>query len=233
DGWRGHRRNAAATAPIWWGPANTLNSARNDGYRHRAYYRRSRIMIQILVADDHDVMRRGLRDLLSERSDWQVCAEARNGREAVELAVQLHPDVAVLDISMPELAGLEATRRIHQQVPNTEILIFTIYQTDQLVREVLSAGARGYVLKSDAALHLVDAVDALSKHQAFVTPGVSNALVAPFVNGEEEGSGGGYSANVLTDREREIVRLLAEGKSNREVASTLYISPNTVETHRA
>ena len=191
-------------------------------------------MIQILVADDHDVMRRGLRELLMERSDWLVCAEARNGREAVALAAQFHPDVAVLDISMPDMDGLEATRRIRKQTPDTEILIFTVYETDQLVREVLSAGARGYVLKSDAALHLVDAVEALSRHQAFVTPGVSNALVTPFTTAEDEQPREAENtSNVLTDREREVAQLLAEGKSNKEVAIALSISPNTVETHRA
>lgn len=199
-------------------------------------------MLQILVADDHDVMRRGLCDLLLERTDWRVCAEARNGREAVEFAVQFRPDVAVLDISMPELSGLEATYQIRKQTPNTEVLIFTVYDTDQLVREVLRAGARGYVLKSDAALHLVEAVEALSKHQAFVTPGVSKTLITTFLNGgveEEEEEPpqrlqeGGTPSNALTDREREVVQLLAQGKTNREVASLLVISHNTVETHRA
>ncbi|SRR5581483_11455367 len=189
-------------------------------------------MLQILVADDHDVMRRGMRELLLERRDWQVCAEARNGREAVDLAVQYHPDVAVLDISMPELNGLEATRRIRKQAPNTEVLIFTVYETDQLVREVLRAGARGYVLKSDAALDLVAAVDALARHQAFLTPGVSKTLLTTFLGTEEEQRATSFST-ILTDREREIVQMLAEGKSNKEVANVLYISPNTVETHRA
>lgn len=187
-------------------------------------------MIQILVADDHDLMRRGVRDLLLERSDWQVCAEARNGREAVSLAVQLHPDVAVLDISMPELNGLDATRRIRKQAPNTEVLIFTEYENEELVREVLRAGARGYVLKSDASSHLVSAVDALAMHQPFLTPGVSKTLLTSVLDSSEPTR---TPSTELTDREREIVQMLAEGKSNIEVANVLYISPNTVETHRA
>ena len=189
-------------------------------------------MVRILVADDHDVMRRGLRDLLAEHKGWEVCGEAGNGREAVDLAVQLHPDVAVLDISMPELNGLEATRRIRKQVPDTEVLIFTLYETDQLVREVLRAGARGYVLKSDAVLHLTAAVEALAKRQAFFTPGISKTLLTTFLGAEEQWHEGSTS-NGLTTREREVVQMLAEGKTNKEVASTLYISLNTVETHRA
>ena len=187
-------------------------------------------MIQILVADDHDLMRRGVRDLLLERSEWQVCAEARNGREAVSLAVQLRPHVAVLDISMPELNGLDATRRIRKQAPNTEVLIFTEYENDELVREVLRAGARGYVLKSDASSHLVSAVDALIMHQPFLTPGVSKTLLTSVLDSSEPTR---TPSTELTDREREIVQMLAEGKSNIEVAQVLYISPNTVETHRA
>lgn len=189
-------------------------------------------MVRILVADDHVLMRRGLRDLLVERRGWEVCGEAQNGREAVDLAVQLRPDVAILDISMPELNGLEATRRIRKQAPATEVLIFTVYETDQLVREVLRAGARGYVLKSDAALHLTSAVEALAKGQAFFTPGISKTLLTTFL-GTEEQRHEGSTPTSLTTREREVVQMLAEGKTNKEVASTLYISLNTVETHRA
>ncbi len=189
-------------------------------------------MVRILVADDHVVMRRGLRALLAEHKGWEVCGEAENGREAVDLAVRLRPDVAVLDFSMPELNGLEATRRIRKQVPDTEVLIFTLYETDQLVREVLRAGARGYVLKSDAVLHLTAAVEALAKRQAFFTPGISKTLLTTFLGAEELWHEGSTSTG-LTTREREVVQMLAEGKSNKEVASTLYISLNTVETHRA
>lgn len=189
-------------------------------------------MVQILVADDHDVMRRGLRDLLLEHPGWEVCAEAKNGREAVEFSVQLHPDVAVLDISMPELNGLEATRRIRKQSPNTEVLIFTVYETDQLVRALIRAGANGYVLKSDAALHLTSAVESLANGRPFFTPGVSKTLLSGFLgSGDQARNGGALSG--LTTREREVVQMLAEGSSNKEVATALNISVNTVETHRA
>ena len=189
-------------------------------------------MIQILVAEDHEVTRRGMRELLLEQSDWEVCAEARNGREAVEFAAQCHPDIAVLDISMPELNGLEATRLIRKQSPNTEVLIFTMYETDELVREALHAGARGYVLKTDAALNLVAAVEALIKHQVFLTPGVSKTLLSTILIADER-PGDRNTIPMLTDRERQIVQMLAEGKTNKEVAKVLCISPNTVETHRA
>lgn len=190
-------------------------------------------MVKILVADDHDVMRRGLRDLLVERKGWEICGEARNGRDALDLAVRLRPDVAVLDISMPELDGLEATRRIRKQVPETEVLIFTVYETDQIVREVLRSGARGYILKTDAALYLTTAVEALARHQAFFSPGISKTLLNTFLSAEEQGPDNKRGGGTLTAREREIVKMLAEGKSNREIASDLIIALNTVETHRA
>jgi DNA-binding NarL/FixJ family response regulator len=123
--------------------------------------------MRLLLADDHDVVRRGLREMLEDHDRWQVCAEARNGREAVELAAKFQPDVALVDLSMPEMNGLEATRQIRREAPETEVLIFTMHETEQLVREVVFAGARGYVLKSDAASHLVSAVEALAHHRPF------------------------------------------------------------------
>jgi DNA-binding NarL/FixJ family response regulator len=188
-------------------------------------------MLRLLVADDHDLLRRGLRGLLEEHDGWQVCAEARNGREAVELAAKLQPDIAVVDLSMPEMNGLEATRQILRDAPETEVLIFTMHETEQLVRDVVHAGARGYVLKSDAAAHLVTAVEALAHHRPYFSSRVSDTILAGFLRAgrdPEEGSG-----TVLTAREREIVQLLAEGKSNKDVAATLVISIKTVETHRA
>src|SRR5215210_2955403 len=121
-------------------------------------------MLRILLADDHEIVRRGLKELLEERVGWSVCAEAVNGREAVELAVQSRPHVAVLDFSMPELNGLEATRRIRQAVPETEVLIFTMHESEELIREVLAAGARGYLLKSDATRQLVPAIETVARH---------------------------------------------------------------------
>jgi len=189
-------------------------------------------MVQILLADDHDVVRRGLRDQLNQHEGWEVCGEASNGREAVNLALKLKPDVVVLDLSMPELNGLETTRQIRNELPHTEVLIFTMHETEQLIREVLSAGARGYVLKSDAARHLTSAVEALSHHKPFFTAKVSQALLDAFLNSEAK-LDGGSAFHTLTSREREIVQMLAEGKSNKEIATALSISVKTVETHRA
>jgi DNA-binding NarL/FixJ family response regulator len=189
-------------------------------------------MVRILVADDHDVVRRGLREQLGAHEGWEICGEASNGREAVQLALKLSPDVAVIDLSMPELNGLEATRQIRREMPGTEVLIFTMHETEQLIREVLSAGARGYVLKSDAGRHLTSAVEALSHRRPFFTAKVSEALLDAFLKSsakEDEGS----AFRTLTDREREIVQMLAEGKSNKEIAIRLSISVKTVETHRA
>jgi DNA-binding NarL/FixJ family response regulator len=189
-------------------------------------------MIRILVADDHDIVRRGLKDLLEERVGWSVCAEAANGREAVELALQHRPHVAVLDLTMPELNGLEATRRIRQAIPDTEVLIFTMHESEELVRNVLAAGARGYLLKSDAARQLVPAVESLSQRRPFFAGRISEVLLEGFLR-----TGRSQAASPiveqLTSRELEIVQLLAEGNSNKEIARALDLSVKTVETHRS
>jgi len=189
-------------------------------------------MVRILLADDHDVVRRGLRDQLSRHEGWEVCGEASDGREAVKLALKLEPDVVVLDLSMPDLNGLEATRKIRRDLPKTEVLIFTMHETEQLIREVLAAGARGYVLKSDAGRSLTNAVEALSHHKPFFTAKVSEALLDAFLKSNSDPDEGSVF-RTLTDREREIVQMLAEGKSNKEIATHLSISVKTVETHRA
>ena len=189
--------------------------------------------VRILVADDHQVVRTGLRALLESKTGWQVCAEASNGREAVEKAGQLKPDVAVLDIGMPLLNGVEATRQIRKLSPQTEILILTMHDSELLIQEVLGAGAHGYILKDDADRNLVAAVDALRRHKPYLSPRVSDAVSGA---GGPLGEGSGTSQNPrsrLTPREREIVQLLAEGKSNKEVAGFLGISVKTAETHRA
>ena len=167
--------------------------------------------------------------MLESHPGWEVCAEASIGRTAVKLAQQLKPNIAVIDLELPDLNGLEATRQIKKELPEIEILIYTMYETEELIRKVLAAGARGYVLKSDAGQHLTEAVEALSRHKLFLTPVASETVLESFLKStrhEREDS-------VLTNREREIVQLLAEAKANKEIASALCISVKTVETHRA
>ena len=189
--------------------------------------------VRILVADDHEVVRRGVRGLVESRPDWKVCGEATNGREAVEQAGRLAPDVVILDIAMPELNGLEAARRIHKAAPGTEVLILTMHRSEELVRQVLAAGARGYLLKSDAGRDLVAAVDAVAGHRPFFTPRVGEQVVRGYLAGDADSPARGNSERELTGREREIVQLLAEGKSNKDIATLLGIQTKTVETHRA
>jgi DNA-binding NarL/FixJ family response regulator len=190
-------------------------------------------VIRILLADDHDVVRRGLSALLANRPDWQVVGEAQNGREAVSLAVKLKPSVAVLDLSMPELNGLEATRQIRKEVPETEVLVFSMYESEQFVRDLLAAGARGYVLKSDVTTQLLIAVETVARHKPFFTSEVAERVLEGFLKLGELSGGEGSASGILTPREREIVQLLAEARSNKEVSTILGISVKTVETHRA
>lgn len=187
-------------------------------------------MTRILLADDHDIIRRGVKELLETHDGWQVVGEASTGRQAVELAGKLHPDIAILDLTMPELNGLEATRQIKKTLPKTAVLIFTMHENENLIRDVLTAGALGYVLKSDAARHLTNAVEALIQHKPFFSAKVSEAVLDGYLKAGREES---PVSDPLTPREREIVQLLAEGKSNKEAADTLSISTKTIETHRA
>jgi len=189
--------------------------------------------LRILVADDHELVRRGIRGLLRARRGWTVVGEAMNGREAVEKANRLKPDVAILDISMPDLDGLQATRRIREAVPTTEVVVLTMHESDQMVRRVLDAGARGYVLKSDLATHLVKAVKDVCAGKMFLTPRVSDIVVRGFLATGEESDPTEHSQARPTPREVEIIRLLAEGKANKEIAAKLEITIRTVETHRA
>ncbi len=190
--------------------------------------------VRILVADDHEIVRKGLRALLEGHSGWEVVDEAVDGREAVEKARRLEPDLVILDVSMPNLNGLEACRQIRKEVPATEVLILTIHDSEQLVREVLEAGARGYVLKSDAGRELVTAVEAVRKHKPYFTHKVSELVLEGYLRSGLSITDVGKSPKLvrLSSREREIVQLLAEGKSNKEVASALHISVKTAETHR-
>lgn len=185
--------------------------------------------VRILLADDHEIVRHGLRRLLEAQAGWSICGEAESGREAVEKTRQLKPDVVILDHSMPELSGAEAARQILKALPQTEIVILTMHDSEQLLREVLEVGVHGYVLKSDAMDDLVAAVQALVGHRRFLSPGASGLAVEGFLHG----TAGVEATDRLTPRENEIVQLLTKGKSNKEVASALSISVKTVEAHRA
>lgn len=190
--------------------------------------------MRILLADDHEIVRRGLCTLLQRHEGWEICGEATDGREAVEMAKQLRPDVVIVDIGMPNLNGLDATRQLLQHDPSFKIIVLTVTDADQVIREALDAGARGFVLKSDAARDLVSAVEALQSRQTFFTPRVNELLLAGFLEKGRSVSGREpHHLPSLTPREREITQLLAEGKSSKEAASSLNLSTKTVETHRS
>ena len=189
--------------------------------------------VRILIADDHELIRKGLRTVLQSHPGWVVCGEAATGREAVERARELRPTIVIMDLTMPELNGLEATRQIRHSLPDTQVLILTVHHSEQLVHEVLGAGARGYLLKSDAGDAVSDAVDALSRGKPYFTPNVSDVLLASYLNPDRAGGGRAAATQALTPREHEIVHLIAEGKSSKEVAAVLGISEATAETHRA
>jgi len=186
--------------------------------------------LRILIADDHEVARQGIRVLLESHPGWEVCAEAKDGREAVELASNSKPDIALLDIGMPNLNGLDAARQILAMSPAIRILILTMHDAEQVVREVLAAGARGFVLKSDAARDLVAAVDALQHRRTFFTTRVTQMVMNGYLHQEKESQP--LAKAVLTPREREVIQLLAEGKTSKEVAVALKLSVKTAETHR-
>src|SRR6266508_460369 len=190
-------------------------------------------VFRILVADDHEVVRKGLISLLQAQPDWQVCGEAADGREAVDKAQQLKPDVVILDIGMPSLNGLEATRQILKTNPHARVLILTLHDSDQVVRDVLNAGARGFLLKSDAARDLIAAVEALQRGKVYFTPRVGAMVLEGFLHRDTAASPDPQTRSRLTPREREIVQLLAEGKSSKEVAVALGMSVKTAETHRS
>ena len=190
--------------------------------------------LRILLADDHEIVRRGLCSLLQKHEGWEVCGEASDGRQTIEMAKQLKPDVVIVDIGMPHLNGLDTTRQLLQHDPNFKVIVLTITDSDQVIREALDAGARGFVLKSDAARDLVAAVEALQNKRMFFTPRVNDLVLAGFLE-----KGHAISRNeapdlpTLTAREREVTQLLAEGKSSKEAAVLLNLSTKTVETHRS
>jgi DNA-binding NarL/FixJ family response regulator len=187
--------------------------------------------LRLLVADHQDVVRRGVRDVLVSERGWQVCAEAASGPQAIARAIETRPDIAVIDLAIPEIHGLEVTRRICAALPDTEVLIFSAHEGEELVREAIVAGAGGYVLKSDGAQQLVAAVEALARHEFYLTPQVLRGVAEGVLRRRRMGWPG--PAGALTPREREVVGLVAAAKSNRQIAATLGISVRTVETHRA
>jgi DNA-binding NarL/FixJ family response regulator len=180
---------------------------------------------RILLADDHEIVREGVRALVQRREGFEVIGEAATGREAVELAKKLKPDLVVMDIGMPELNGLDATRQIKKLLPDAEVLIFTANETEEVVRQVFKSGARAYLLKMEANQHLLPALEMLLKRRTYFSSKVSEMIFAGCMHGVEDTS--------LTPRERETVQLIAEGRSNKEIAETFGISVKTVETHRA
>jgi len=190
-------------------------------------------LLRLLIADDHEIFRAGLRLLLEVQPGWQVVAEAANGREAVAKAADTHPDIAVLDIGMPVLNGLEAAREIVQRNPRTKVLMLTVHDSDAMIRNVLVFGARAYVFKTDAARDLVNAVKDVQDGKTFFTQKVAELVLHGFMTYSGQTPTGELPANRLTVRQREITQLLAEGHSTREVAILLNVSVKTAETHRA
>lgn len=180
--------------------------------------------LKILIADDHEAMREGMRALIEREPGWQVCATAANGMEAVAITKKSKPDVVVLDMTMPELDGLEALRQIKRASPNTEVVVYSAHHSEDVIKHVFAAGAKSYIQKSDAGSYLITAIRSLAEHRPFFTNEISEVLFAKFSSrGSQE----------LTAREREIARLLAGGSSNKQIAHTLGISVRTAETHRA
>jgi DNA-binding NarL/FixJ family response regulator len=190
--------------------------------------------VRILIADDHDIVRRGTRAVLESQPGWEVCGLATNGREAVARAIELKPDVVILDMTMPELNGLDAAIQIKGQLPHTEILMFSGHESEDLIRRAFEAGVKSFIVKSEAHHSLVDAVKALSLHKPFFTAKVSEILFSNIVNRTDAGARDQVApGQSLSAREREIVQLLSAGKSNKEVADALAISVRTAESHRA
>lgn len=188
--------------------------------------------IRILIAEDHRIVRDGLRMLLQSEPDFEVVAEAETGREAVARAKEHHPDLAILDISMPDLSGLDATKLIKTESPQTQILILTMHESDEYFFRALQAGASGYVLKKAATQDLIAAARAVARGEAFLYPSVAKKLIGDYVNRYESGTeASGYSS--LSERERGVLLLLAEGLSNQEIADRLSITQSTLQTHRA
>ena len=189
--------------------------------------------LRILIADDHDVMRQGTQAVIQREPGWEVCGLAANGREAVARAVELKPDIVILDMTMPQLNGLDAAIQIKREVPATEILMFTAHESDDVIRQAFDAGIKSFIGKTEAHHFLVEAVQSLARHKPYFTPKVSEVLFSNILNRAEGRREEAEPGQRLSGREREIVQLIAEGKSNKEAADALGISVRTAETHRA
>jgi DNA-binding NarL/FixJ family response regulator len=189
--------------------------------------------LRILIADDHDLIRRGLKTLLEAQPGWKVCAEASKGPEAVNKTEELRPDVVVIDVCMPELNGIEATRQIRKVSPRTEVLVLSVHHSERLIQEVLDAGARGFIVKSDSDSDLVRAIRALENHKPFFTSCATEILLGRYGSEGATPSTQEILEERLTSREREVVQLLAEGRTSKQIATLLNISAKTAETHRA
>jgi DNA-binding NarL/FixJ family response regulator len=189
--------------------------------------------LRILVADDHDLMRRGLKAVLEARPGWTVCGEATSGHEAVAKAGELKPDVVILDVCMPNLNGVEATRQIRRVSPRSEVLVLSVHHSDQLIRDILDAGARGFLVKADPDADVVSAVTSLADRKPFFTSCATEMLLRGRFREISSESDTAMPGERLTPREREVVQLIAEGKTSKEVATTLDIRTKTAETHRS
>jgi DNA-binding NarL/FixJ family response regulator len=183
---------------------------------------------RIMIVDDHDAVRRGIRQLIETKANYVVVGEAADGRAAIDLARESNPDIAILDYSLPELNGLDLAHMLKRTFPRIEILLYTMHDREEIISDVLRAGVRGFVLKSDAERHLIAALDALSIHRPYFSNAVSETLLDKFLESKPQSS-----ASSLTHREREVVQQIAEGRINKEIARILNISVKTVETHRA
>jgi two-component system response regulator NreC len=188
--------------------------------------------LRILLADDHELVRAGLRSILERQAGMEVVAEAETGREAVRLTKELSPDIVLMDVSMPELNGVEATRQILNADPNAKVIALSMYSDRQFVAEVLKAGALGYLLKNSALAELVMAIQAVAKRSVYLSPKIAGVVVEDYVRHSPGSQAVGGAFGTLTPREREVLQLLAEGKTSKEIAAHLNITAKTVETHR-